>query len=148
MMKHFIFSLICAMFVCASSNAQSAGDKIIGNYKVDRNGNLSKVKVFKYKDGYRAQVYWLAKPNNADGTPKKDLKNPDKSKRNTLATEIVLIDKVEYDAEDQEWDDGEIYDPTKGKSFDVEITIKDAKTLCVKGKWGPFSEKMYWERIK
>lgn len=142
MAKRLFMALVVCMLTCMGALAQSEGDKIIGVYKVERNGAVSKVKITKVGDGYRAQVCWLKEPNNPDGTPKRDVKNKDKSKRNTLASEIVLIEKVTY--ENGVWKNGRIYDPTKGSTFNVELKFADAKTLKVKGNWGPISSTSTW----
>ena len=137
--------LLMAMVCSMGAMAQSAADKIVGTYKAVQDGQESKVKIFKYNDGYRAQVIWLKEPNNADGTPKTDHRNPDKAKQKILSSQVVLIDKVTYT--DNIWKNGKIYDPTSGKTYKVEIKFKDAKTLEVKGKLGPFSQKVYWTKL-
>ena len=144
-MKRFLIAMFVMLLACTGAMAQSAADKIVGNYKVIRNGQESKVKVFKYNGGYRAQVYWLKEPNNPDGTPKRDVRNSDKSKRNVLSTQIVLVDKVVY--KDGCWKDGRIYDPTKGDTFNVVMKFENDKTLKVKGNWGPFSSTSTWTKI-
>lgn len=53
-MKKFIMMFVVAMMTMTSVFAQA--DKIVGNYSAERGGVKSKVKVFKYNDGYRAQV--------------------------------------------------------------------------------------------
>lgn len=145
-MKRTLLMMLMAMICSLGMMAQSAADKIVGTYKAVQNGQESKVKIFKHNGGYRAQVCWLKEPNNPDGTPKKDHRNPDKSKRNTLSSQIVLVDKVTYS--NNIWQNGRIYDPTAGKDYKVEIKFKDAKTLEVKGMWGPFSKKVYWTKIQ
>lgn len=145
-MQKLLITLAMSLFFCVGSFAQNAADKIIGTYKAVQDGNETKVKIFKYQDGYRAQVIWLKEPNNADGTPKRDHRNPDKAKRNVLSSQIVIIDKVKY--RDGMWQDGKVYDPTKGKEFKVEIKFKDAKTLEVKGKLGPFFQRVYWTKLQ
>ena len=144
-MKKYVLMFLMAMVCSMGAMAQSAADKIVGTYKAVQDGQESKVKIFKYNDGYRAQVIWLKEPNNADGTPKTDHRNPDKAKQKTLSSQVVLIDKVTY--ADNIWKNGKIYDPTSGKTYKVEIKFKDAKTLEVKGKLGPFSQKVYWTKL-
>lgn len=144
-MRKIVFTLLVMLLACTGAIAQSAADKIVGNYKVIRNGQESKVKIFKYNGGYRAQVYWLKEPNNPDGTPKRDVRNSDKSKRNVLSSEIVLIDKVTY--EDGVWKNGRVYDPTKGSTFNVVLRFDGEKTLKVKGNWGPISSTSEWIKI-
>ena len=138
--------LLMAMAYCMGAMAQTAADKIVGVHKAVQEGKESKVKIFKYNGGYRAQVCWLKTPKNPDGTIKTDLKNPDKSKQKTPSDRIVIIDKVTYD--DGLWQNGRIYDPTSGKTYKVEIKFKDAKTLEVKGKLGPFFKRVYWTKLQ
>lgn len=136
---------IALCFVSLTISAQSAGDKIIGTYKAVQEGNVSKVKITKNGNGYRAQVIWLEKPNNPDGTPRLDKRNPDKAKAKLRADKVVLIDKVVY--KDGEWTDGKIYDPTKGKTFNVSVKFKDAKTLAVTGSLLMFKKTVYWTKL-
>lgn len=142
-MKKVLFSMLMLLMVAIGAFAQA--DKVIGNYKAVRNGVTSKVKVFKYNGGYRAQVTWVDNLKKSDGSIRTDEKNPDASKRKTPANQIILIDKVTFDGKDK-WKDGKIYDPTSGKSYTVTLYFKDAKTLTVKGSIGPFFERMYWTK--
>ncbi len=139
-------ALLCCMMAFATSvMAQTKADDIVGTYKAVQNGVNSKVKIFKVAGGYRAQVIWVDNLKKEDGSIRTDEKNPDKSKRGVRADQIVLVDKVTF--QDGEWTNGKIYDPTRGKTFKVCITFKDAKTLKVKGSWGPFSESVYWTKL-
>lgn len=142
-MKKVLFSMLMLLMVAIGAFAQA--DKVVGNYKAIRNGVTSKVKVFKYNGGYRAQVTWVDNLKKSDGSIRTDEKNPDASKRKTPANQIILIDKVTFDGKDK-WKDGKIYDPTSGKSYTVTLYFKDAKTLTVKGSIGPFFERMYWTK--
>lgn len=145
-MKKLVAILLCCFAFCMGTMAQNA-DAIVGNYKASQNGSTSKVKIFKQGNGYRAQIFWVDKPNNPDGTPKTDVKNPDPAKRSVKTSEIVLIDNVVYDAKKNVWNGGKIYDPTSGKTYKVELSIKDSNTLIVKGMLGPFSKKISWTRL-
>ena len=77
-----LFLLVC-LGATLSISAQSAADKIVGVYRVVKDGRNSKVKVFKHGGGYRAQVIWLENMKNPDGSQRTDAKNPDPAKRNT-----------------------------------------------------------------
>ena len=146
-MKKFLMMLFCGLMAIGSVSAQQKADDIIGTYKTKHNGVNSKVEVKKVGDGYRAQVIWVDNLKKEDGSIRMDDKNPDKAKRNTPANQIVLIEKVTFDAEKGEWRNGQIYDPTRGKSFKVRLSFKDATTLKVRGSWGPISETMYWTKL-
>ncbi|MBQ0021362.1 MAG: DUF2147 domain-containing protein [Bacteroidales bacterium] len=145
-MKKMMCLLICMLMAAVSVSAQA--DKIVGTYKVVRNGVTSKVKIFKYNDGYRAQVAWVDNLKKADGTIRLDEKNPDKNKRNVRADQIVLIDKVTYDADDKEWSNGKIYDPTNGKTYKVKLWFDSDKVLKMRGYVGIFYDTSEWTKIQ
>lgn len=147
-MKRYLFLFIALMTVVFGANAQNAGDKILGVYKAVQEGNVSKVRFTKNGNGYKAQIIWLEKDKNPDGTKRTDSKNSNAAKRNTPADQIVLIEKVTYDKNKDVWNGGKVYDPTKGKSFNVEVKFKDAKTLAVKGSLAIFSQTVYWTKIE
>lgn len=138
--------LAAALFAAAGVAAQDA-DRIVGIYKAVEEGKESKVEFTRRPDGtYRGQIVWLRNPNNPDGTPKLDAKNPDKSKRSGRADRVVVVDGVKYDAEKGVWNGGRVYDPTKGKSYKVEVSFEDDRTLRVKGSLLGFSRSVYWKK--
>ena len=137
--------LIACMVLPLCAFSQQEADRIVGLYKAKLSHNDAKIKVLKHQDGYRMQICWLKEPNHADGSPKLDTKNPDKSKRTTPMTEVVLIDKVTY--EKGIWKNGIIYDPKGGRTYKVELKL-DGRQLEVKGKLGPFHKCMYWTKIQ
>ena len=146
-MKRFLLTLLAGVMAVTCAWAQQKADDIVGTYKVVQNGDNSKVEFRKVGNGYRAQVIWLENMKDKDGSPRTDKKNPDKTKRNTPSDKIVLIDKITFDEAKGEWGNGQIYDPQRGKFFKVRISFKDAKTLKVRGSWGPISETVYWTKL-
>ena len=145
MMKKVMSLITCLLMVAVSITAQT--DKIVGNYKVERNGVASKVKIYKHENGYRAQVTWVDILKKEDGSIRTDEKNPDKNKRNVRAAQIVLIDKVTYDAKDNVWTNGKIYDPTNGKTYKVKLWFDGDKVLKMRGYIGPFFDTSEWKKI-
>ena len=140
--------LAVAVFTIAGAAAQDA-DKILGVYKAVEEGKESKVEFTRQADGsYRGQIIWLKQPDNPDGTPKLDVKNPDASKRAVRADRVVVVDGVKYDAKKNVWNGGRVYDPTKGKDYKVEVSFEDARTLRVKGSLLGFSRSVYWTKIE
>lgn len=109
--------LAAALFAAAGVAAQDA-DRIVGIYKAVEEGKESKVEFSRRPDGtYRGQIVWLRNPNTPDGTPKLDVKNPDKSKRSGRADRVVVVDGVKYDAEKGVWNGGRVYDPTRARAI-------------------------------
>ncbi len=143
-MKRFFTLFAAALFTLVAA-AQADADRIIGNYMSKLSDNDAKAKVFKYNGGYRMQIYWLRNTHNPDGTLKTDKKNPDKAKRNTPMTEVVLVDRVTY--EDGIWKNGRIYDPKTGKDYKTELRLK-GNTLELRGIAGPFHKNIIWTRVQ
>lgn len=146
MFKYLLLTAV-AIFAVTGVCAQGA-DRIVGVYKAVEDGHESKVEFTRQPDGsYRGQIVWLLEPNNPDGTPKLDVKNPDQKKRSTRADRVVVVEGVKYDAEKGVWNGGRVYDPTKGKSYKVEVSFDDDRTLRVKGSLMGFSRSVYWTKI-
>lgn len=149
MKKSFKKTLLLATLLLATTviSAQNA-DRLSGIYEAVEAGKESKVEFTRQEDGsYRGQIIWLKEPNNPDGTPKRDVKNPDKAKRSVRADEVVVVEGVKYDPAKDVWSGGRVYDPTKGKSYKVEVSFSDDNTLRVKGSLLGFSRSVYWKRI-
>jgi uncharacterized protein (DUF2147 family) len=150
-MKRFLMLALCGVIALSASIASAStngGDRILGVYKAVKDGAVSKVRISKIGDNaYKAQIFWLEKDKNPDGSLRTDLKNPDPAKRKTPANQIVLIQSVSYDSKEGVWKDGNIYDPTSGKVYKTVVDFTDEKTLRVRGYLGPFSKSLYWEKI-
>lgn len=141
-------AVVFALSATVASASTNGGDRILGVYKAVKDGAVSKVRISKIGDNaYKAQVFWLEKEKNADGSIRTDLKNPDPAKRSTPSSQIVLIESVSYDSEEGVWNNGNIYDPTSGKVYRTIVDFKDDKTLRVRGFLGPFSKSLYWYKL-
>ena len=145
MKKRFFLSITLLLTCLCAVFAQA--DRIVGEYQCVHNGVDSRIKIFKYDDGYRAQCVWVSNLKKEDGTLRRDVKNPDPAKRNITNDKIVLIDKVKYDGKDS-WKDGKIYDPTRGMFFTVVLSFKDEKTLAVRGSVAFIGKSVYWKKLK
>jgi uncharacterized protein (DUF2147 family) len=151
-MKKFLFTLMCAVLFVSTTTAQdlnSKGDNIIGEYLYVKESGQSKIRFTKAADGtYTAQVFWVENDIDANGAKRKDTKNPDSKLRSVDLDKVVLIKGLKYDADDKEWTDSKIYDPSSGKTYSVDIEFKDANTLKVYGNiWG-IGKTVYWKKIK
>lgn len=84
---------------------------------------------------YKANCVWLSKDKEKDGSPLKDKKNPDKSKRSNpvIGTEVML---VTYEPEKNRYKMNWAYDPSLGLAVKNSgyITIK-GDTMTVKAGW-------------
>lgn len=156
MKKGIRYFLLSAMLLIAGNltvSAQNAADKVLGVYDVTAPGTSenSHVRIFKAKDGtYAGRVIWLKEPNFEDGTPKRDIKNPDPAKRDTPGDQILLMKGFSYNAEKNEWSGGTIYNPVNGKTYKCYMKFESDTKLKVRGYIGvpALGESMYWFKIK
>ncbi len=135
-----------------SAVAQSAADKILGVYYIsdDQSDEDCKVRIVKTSSGlYEGRIIWVKNPNFKDGTPKRDVKNPDKSKRNTPGDKIQLLFHFRYDAKENKWVDGEIYDPIHGKYYKSKMWFEKEDVLRVRGYIGvpALGRTMTWKKV-
>ena len=108
------------------------------------------IKVFKDGDLYFGEIIWLKNPiDDETGEPKRDKHNPDPelAKRPTLG--IQLLTDFEWDG-DNEWDEGDIYDPKSGKTYSCYIVMKEYDLLKIRGYIGIslIGKTTYWTRVK
>lgn len=127
--------------------AQNA-DAVLGHWKTgDGNGIIQ---VYKKGNKYFGKIVWLAEPTDpATGQPKKDKNNDDKNLRNRPILGLENLTDFEYDG-DNEWDDGQIYDPKSGNTYSCTMNLRDANTLKVRGYVGVslFGRTDIWKRQK
>lgn len=151
-MKRLLQGLLAALMIMGANAtlAQSNGDRLLGVYHVVEEGKESKVRFTKQDDGtYQGQIFWLKNPNNADGSPKYDLKNKDEKLRSVRSDQVVVVWGMRYDAKEEKWTGGRVYNPTSGKNYNCTINFeKDGTTLRVRGSIGPVGLSRYWKKIE
>jgi uncharacterized protein (DUF2147 family) len=79
----------------------------------------AKVKIFLASNGkYSGKTIWMEEPNNPDGSPKTDVNNPNETLQSRERVGLVALKYFEFDSEDQRWENGSVYDPRNGKTYD------------------------------
>lgn len=140
-MKNIIAALLLA---CLSIFGQgftinlASSNEIIGFYWSPKKD--AKIEIY-LKDGYYfGKFVWAA-------TPRKDIKNPDKSLQNRDIVGLEFLSKFTF--EDGVYNGGEIYDPETGKTYSCKMSLDNTK-LKVRGYLGIslFGRTEYFERIK
>jgi uncharacterized protein (DUF2147 family) len=143
-MRKFIIVLLISL-INVSAQAGDAPDRILGIWE----NETKDVKIEIYEKGgkYFGKIVWLSKPNNEDGTPHKDINNPDKKLRNRKIMGMVIISDLKY--KNGKWIDGNIYVAKKGKTLDCNIKLsKDNNQLYLTiSKGSFFSKTVNWKRV-
>ena len=153
-MKRFVIALAAVLFAMLPASAQSAknsaADNIIGKYESVQGTDAYKVEGTKNTDGtYKAQIYWMKNPiDPKTGKKALDIKNPDKSLRNTPCDRIVLIQNLKYIPAKKVWGDAKIYDPQRGLKANVTAQFLPDGRLSLKGTVLGIGETVYWTPVK
>lgn len=137
----FLVTVLCSTL---SLKAQKADD-ILGTWLTDE--GKARIEVYKENGKYNGKIVWLKEPKNEDGSVKIDKENPEKGLRNRPIVGLNLINGFVFD--DDQWEDGEIYDPESGKTYSCRIKMKEGK-LEVRGYIGApmFGRTVVWTRFK
>lgn len=145
-MQKLALSIILFLSSLITFAQNSDADKIIGEWlNEDKDG---KIEIYKTGNSYFGKIIWGNSIFEDDGqTLTKDVKNPDeKLKQRNILNMVVLSDFI-Y-AEDV-WDNGKIYDPKSGKTYNCTMKLKDNK-LEIRGYVGIslLGHSTYWEKAE
>ena len=141
--KKLIPVVLFLVSVLGSQLVSAQADKIEGIWLNEEKD--AKIQIYKAKDGrFYGKIIWLRDPMK-NGKPKTDEKNPKENLKNQPLVDLLILKGFEADG--NTYDDGTIYDPQNGKTYDCKITYK-GKTLAIRGYIGIslFGRTTVWER--
>lgn len=94
------------------------------------------------------RIVWMKEPIDKTGKPLVDSQNSDQTRRNAPICGLQIIGGLKQQR-DGSWDNGWIYDPEQGESFDLEVRLLKDQSLQVKGyKVVKFlNETFKWQRL-
>ena len=125
-------------------------DLIIGKWMNADDNNLE-VEIYKLGNEYKAKLIWFDDSDDKSSPMdmRLDLKNPDKSLQHRKLLGIEVMHGLIYNAEDDEWQDGKIYDSSSGKEWDAKAWINDEGYLKVRGYWhfSIFGQTMRFKKV-
>ena len=119
-----IFLLTC--FISVNLYAQANPDAILGIWFNEEKD--AKIKVYKENGKYFGKIVWH---KTGDDISPYDEKNPDPELRTRKKVGLIILTDFEFD--DGQWEDGEIYDPKSGKTYSCVIKLQKDGGLNVRG---------------
>tara|TARA_B100001287_G_C22576626_1_gene478972 strand:+ start:261 stop:686 length:426 start_codon:yes stop_codon:yes gene_type:complete len=136
---------ILFLFITIFCQAQS--DDILGIWLEEK--KQSKIEVYKKDNSFFGKIIWLKEPLDEDGNIKLDKKNPNNSMRKNPINGLVIMKDLKYKKKG-EWSDGEIYDARSGKTYSLEVYMKNVNKLDLRGYLGftLFGKTTTWTRVK
>jgi uncharacterized protein (DUF2147 family) len=79
-----------------------------------------------------AKIIALKEPKTPDGEAKKDIHNPDATKRSRPIIGMVFMTGFTKKS-DTRWEDGSIYDPKTGNAYSCFLELQGADRIAVRG---------------
>ncbi len=151
MKKLSLLIIIMAMGVFAGNTVTAqdveAGDVLGIWLNEDKD---AQIKIYKENKNYFGKIVWLKDPIDEEtGKPKTDKENPDESLHKVPTLGLLILKNFEFD--EDEWNDGTIYDPKSGKTYSCYMIFPDGKEkLKIRGYIGIslLGRTSYWTREK
>ena len=113
-MKKYLFTALVLLFIPLFLHAQAS--RIVGTWYNDE--KTSTIEITKGLDGkYSGKITWLDEPME-NGKPKVDDENDDPVLAKRPLMGLTIVENFVYDPKDQQWEEGSIYDPNNGKTYD------------------------------
>ncbi|NTW23643.1 MAG: DUF2147 domain-containing protein [Lentimicrobium sp.] len=139
-MKHTLILAILGValiFPALTFGQASKADRIAGYYLTydDETGKeKSQVHIHKATNGkYVGEIVWLKVPKEANGKEKLDKNNPETKLQSRKVMGLQILKDFTYDAENDEWSEGTIYNPSSGKTYSCYMKFESGKSLKIRG---------------
>lgn len=138
-MKTTFLLLLSTLILHANSFANSGPDAILGEWlSQEKDGKIS---IYKQGDKFYGKIIWSKTPG------KKDSNNPDPKLRSRDLINAVILEDFKFKG--SSWEEGKIYDPKSGKTYDCILKVKENnKVLDIRGYVGVpmFGRTSTWTR--
>lgn len=151
MKKLSLLIMIMALGIFAGNKAiaqEFKANDVLGIWlNEDKDAQIS---IYQEGDKYFGKIVWLKNPIDEEtGKPKTDDENPDENLRSVPTLGLIILKNFEFD--EDEWNDGTIYDPKSGKTYDCYMIFPDGKEkLKIRGYIGIslLGRTSYWTKEK
>ena len=107
------------------------------------------VEIVSCGDRLCGNIVWFKWPNDAQGLPLVDLKNPNPALRERPLLGLAILSDLRR-AGELTWEDGKIYNPDDGKDYRARMSIQRDGSLRVRAYvlLPLFGENQIWKRVR
>lgn len=140
-----IVGFVCASLLSMWAVAASASDGIMGTWLTEDRD--SKIEFVQCGDSLCGNVVWLLEPNDENGQPYRDVRNPNAALRGRTILGLTIFPGLKPAQEANRWR-GEVYNPEDGDTYKTVLSLLPNGTLEVKGcvLGGLICDSSYWTR--
>ena len=99
--------------------------------------NNLEVEIYKTGDEYKARVIWFDDSDDKSRpmVGRLDIENPDETLRTRKVLGLEVMHGLNYNPEDNDWEDGKIYDVRTGREWSARVWITKDGYLKVRVFW-------------
>ncbi|WP_036678720.1 DUF2147 domain-containing protein [Daejeonella oryzae] len=126
--KKIIVLIFISLFTIPAFSQSS--DAIMGKW-LNSSGE-GQTMIYKKGSFYYGKLVWLKNPNDEEGKPKMDSKNPVASLKTKPLLGLEILKKFKY-TDEGVWENGSIYDPKTGKTYSCKLSMVSSDKLDVRG---------------
>lgn len=126
---------IIFIFLVSTLSLSASKDDILGRWITGKgeNGNRIIVDFYEKNNKFYGKIFQLEDRYDSKGNLRKDINNPDTSKRERTLEGIDFVSGFVYNEEKSTYEKGKIYDPSSGKTYDCYIQLQEDGSLKVRG---------------
>lgn len=142
--KFFVLTFfLLGSFLSSNLYAQANPDAILGIWFNEEKD--AKIKVYKENGKFYGKIVWHKTGPDISAY---DENNPDPALQTRKKVGLVILTDFEFD--DGQWEDGDIYDPKKGKTYSCVIKLEKDGSLHVRGYIGIsiIGRTTYWTKAE
>lgn len=110
----------------------------------------TQIELYRCGEQLCGRIAALQEPNDAEGHPRLDVNNPDPKRRTQPCLGMVVLQNLVYNADENRWEGGEIYDPDNGRTYSCYVRQLGPDKVEVKGYIGfaIFGQAQVWTRVQ
>ncbi len=141
----FVLGCVLAALLTMWAGATSAADSIIGVWLTEERD--SKIEFAACGNVLCGRVVWLVKPNDEEGVPYRDIRNPNPELRDRTILGLAIFPSLTPADDADQWR-GRVYNPEDGETYKTFVSLLPNGTLEVKGcvLGGLICDSSYWTR--
>lgn len=122
-MKSILSATVTVMAFAFSASAQTNADAILGEWMAPTKD--ARIQIYKTNNRYFGKVTW---GTGGSGT---DDHNPDPTLRKRAVIGLDILKNFVFD--EDEWNEGTVYDPREGKTYSCKLTLDGENKLNMRG---------------
>jgi len=143
--KGSLFFCCIFSFLLKINAQQNAANSVLGIWLNEE--KTGKIEIYQSGNIYLGKLLWGKYMLDEKGAPRKDTKNPNPALRAREWPNMLMLTAFQY--HNGQWEGGEIYDATTGKSYRANMKIRNGR-LEIRGYVGIslLGKTIYWDRVK